>query len=230
MVDSINRLVEKIDVLTVRERVVIMIGILAVLFMLWDMLLLGPLENRQKLISSELKQKQANQAALNVQIQKVISENRKDPNKQLEQQLADLKRELSEVSTEVQTSTARLVAPKDMAGILESVLREVNGITLLGLKGLGARALITQEAGKNGDDNAGVEKPSDAQLANAYKHGLRIEFEGDYLSTLNYLRELEALKTGFLWDSLEFRVEEYPRSHASIQVYTLSLDKNWIDV
>lgn len=226
--DSINRLVEKIDSLTVRERVAIMIGILAILFLLWDTLLLSPLDNRQKLISSELKQKQANQVALNTQIQNAIRENREDPNKKLEQQLVELKKELSEVSTEVQTSTANLIAPKDMAKILETVLREVNGITLLGLKGLGAKALITKS--EETADKPGVTEGSDAQLANAYKHGLRIEFEGDYLSTLNYLRELEALEWGFLWDSLDFRVEEYPRSHASIQVYTLSLDKNWIDV
>jgi len=227
--DSINRLVEKIDGLTVRERVAIMIGVLAVLFMLWDTFLLAPLDNRQKLISSELKQKQANQAALNVQFQNAIRESRKDPNKELEQQLAELKEKLAEVSTDVQVSTAELIAPKDMAKILETVLREVKGITLLGLRGLGAKALVTRDAKKDTEKTDSGES-SDARLANAYKHGLRIEFEGDYLSTLNYLRELEALEWGFLWDSMEFEVEEYPRSHASIQVYTLSLDKNWIDV
>lgn len=228
--NAINRLVEKIDALTVRERVAIMIGVLAVLFTLWDMFVLAPLDNRQKLLSSELKQKQANQAALNVQIQKAIRENRKDPDKELEQRLAGLKEQLAEVSTDVQESTADLIAPRDMAKILETVLREIDGITLLGLRGLGAKALVTENAASGETGGAAAGESSGSQLANAYKHGFRIEFQGDYLSTLNYLRELEALQWGFLWDSLEFEVEEYPRSRAAIQVYTLSLDKTWIDV
>ena len=76
----------------------------------------------------------------------------------------------------------------------------------------------------------GSPKAEGDELENAYKHGLRIEFEGDYMTTLDYIRGLESLELRFLWDSLEFQVEEYPRSRVSITVFTLSLDQDWIGV
>ncbi|MCI0590119.1 MAG: MSHA biogenesis protein MshJ, partial [Gammaproteobacteria bacterium] len=67
-------------------------------------------------------------------------------------------------------------------------------------------------------------------LQTAYMHGLRMEFEGGYLDTLDYLRKLEALPWAFFWDSVDFKVEKYPKALGSITVYTLSLDANWIGV
>ena len=62
------------------------------------------------------------------------------------------------------------------------------------------------------------------------KHGLMIAFEGDYMSTLSFMQEIESLEWGFFWDSLEYEVIDYPTSRVVITLFTLSLDKNWIGV
>ena len=227
--NSVTALIEKIDNLTIRERAAILAGVLAVLYTLWSTFLMQPLENQQKIIKAELLQKQASQVGLNAQVQKIIEDNSKDPNIELEKQLQVLKRELDEINANIQVSTAHLVSPKNMAKILETVLFKIGSLTLVNAKGLGANALI--EPGK--DEKAqtkDADKIQTEDVSNAYRHGLRIEFEGDFMSTLRYLRELEALEWKFFWDTLEFNVEDYPKSRVSIEVFTLSLDKNWIDV
>lgn len=229
MMNSVTALIEKIDNLTIRERAAILAGVLAVLYTLWSTFLMQPLENQQKIIKAELLQKQASQVGLNAQVQKIIEDNSKDPNIELEKQLQVLKRELDEINANIQVSTAHLVSPKNMAKILETVLFKIGSLTLVNAKGLGANALI--EPGK--DEKAqtkDADKIQTEDVSNAYRHGLRIEFEGDFMSTLRYLRELEALEWKFFWDTLEFNVEDYPKSRVSIEVFTLSLDKNWIDV
>ena len=241
--DKLKIFMEKIDNLSIRERAAVMLGVLAVLYTVWNMFLMQPLENQRKVIASELQQKQANQVALNVQIQKLVEKSRKDPNKENEEKLTALKSEIKGLKEMIQASTAHLVTPKNMAKILETVLQKTKGLTLVEIKGLGSDTLLDKDkTGKQQKtdvekkDTKGTKDVKESEtlsgngMENAYKHGLRIEFEGDYMATLSYLRDLESLEWKFFWDSLEFQVEEYPRSRAAIQVFTLSLEKNWIDV
>ena len=241
MMMKLSALVEKIDSLSIRERAVVMFGIIAVLYSLWDAMLMRPLENQQKVINADLQQKQATQTALNVQIQKIISGKQDDPSVALEKNLNALKKELQEINASIQTSTAHLVSPKNMAKILESVLNKTRGLTLIEVKGLGTTPLIPPDKNekkqdKSAETTATEEKSAtngdgdNVNMGNAYKHGLRIEFEGDYMTTLNFLRQLESLESKFIWDSLVFKVEKYPQSRAAIQVFTLSLQPDWIDV
>jgi MSHA biogenesis protein MshJ len=229
MMNSITELMEKIDNLTIRERAAILVGVLAVLYTMWNMFLMQPLANEQKIIRAELQQKQATLAGLNAQAQKIIEDNSKDPNIELEKNLQVLKAELNEINANIQVSTAHLVSPKNMAKILETVLLKTKVLTLVSAKGLGANALIQQDKDQKAKDGS-AEVVQSEDMSNAYRHGLRIEFEGDFMSTLRYLKELESLDWKFFWDSFEFNVEDYPKSRVSIEVFTLSLDKNWIDV
>ena len=117
-----------------------------------------------------------------------------------------------------------------MAEILETVLLKTRGLRLTEVKGLGVEPLLPKPDQGKGAAASGAGETSTADIGNAYKHGLKISFEGDYLSTLAYIRELESLKWGFFWDRFEFEVKDYPEAKASITIYTLSLDKDWIGV
>ncbi|OGT64002.1 MAG: hypothetical protein A2W69_04810 [Gammaproteobacteria bacterium RIFCSPLOWO2_02_47_7] len=231
---TLTKIEEKIDNLSIRERAIILFGILFVLYSVWDVVLMQPLNNQQKIVKADLQQMQATQMATYTQIQKTLEDNRKDPNTELELQLNVLKAELRQLNDEVQASTASLVSPRQMAKILEEVLHKTRGLRLTAMKSLGATSLTDSGQGKKtAGARAAVPKdegPAGQELASAYKHGIRIEFEGDYMSTLDYLKELEVLDSRFFWDSIEFQVKDYPLSRAAIQVFTLSLQKNWIDV
>lgn len=231
---TLTKIAEKIDNLSIRERAIILFGILFVLYSVWDVLLMQPLNNQQKVVRADLQQMQASQLATYTQIQKIIEDNRKDPNIELEQKLNALKAELKQLHNEVQASTAHLVAPGQMAKILEEVLYKTKGLRLTALNSLGATSL-TGDGQVKKTAGASTAIPKDegtagAEIASAYKHGIRIEFEGDYMATLNYLKELESLDSRFFWGSIEYQVTDYPLARAAIQVFTLSLQKNWIDV
>jgi MSHA biogenesis protein MshJ len=57
-----------------------------------------------------------------------------------------------------------------------------------------------------------------------------ITLQGDYFSTLNYLKSLETLPWRIHWDSIAYRVTEYPLAETRIQVYTLSFDEDLLGV
>ena len=79
-----------------------------------------------------------------------------------------------------------------------------------------------------GKGKAANQKSNGARTA--YRHGFRIRFVGSYLKTIDYLHALEALPWRFFWDAVEIDVKDHPEAEGSIVVYTLSLDRSWIDV
>jgi MSHA biogenesis protein MshJ len=68
----------------------------------------------------------------------------------------------------------------------------------------------------------------DVAIPALYRHRLRMEFSGDYLTMLKYLRQLEDLPRAMVWEKVEIESDDYPDATVRLQVYTLSLTEGWI--
>jgi MSHA biogenesis protein MshJ len=230
----INEIMNRIDDLTLRERTAVFIAVLAVIFFVWQNVLMSDVTIRERDIRARLQQKQAERMGLNLELQELISKAKVDPDALKKKKLEMLRAQVAKVREDVVQSTRNLVSPEKMAGVLESVLARTQGLDLVAVKGLGSSALLDSGDDKDKavkDKNAGQDTGAARDIVNnAYKHGLKIVFNGSYMSTLAYVRKLEELNSSFLWDSLELEVKDYPQAQASITVFTLSLDDNWIGV
>ncbi|MEX2524898.1 MAG: hypothetical protein WD750_08070 [Gammaproteobacteria bacterium] len=231
----ISDIIARIDDLSVRERAAVFIAIIAVIFFIWDSYLMSTLDNRERTLKAQIQQKQSEQAALNAELQILIAGRQEDPNRENREKLASLRTEMDEVKAEVMKSTKHLISPNKMAVVLENVLNKTRGLELVEVKGLGSSTLVAADkktvkdaGGNESSANADKETEGNGELANAYKHGLRVVFNGSFMATLDYIRELEALDNEFIWDNLKFEIIEYPDGQVSITVFTLSLDRNWI--
>jgi MSHA biogenesis protein MshJ len=247
---ALRRLQARIDELTLRERGIMLLGILAVSYFLWDTLLMQPLYVKHKSFSAQLEVKRAEVMVLNQKMRSMLAIQEQDPDAENRKQLEALRRQLAEVEASIQVSTVQLVSPEKMPEVLRTVINKTEGLTLISLRGTGAAPILAQSdktgtapgraleqaedaatgAPETAADDGSSKVAASATISSAYKHGMTVMFEGDYLATLEYLRRLENLGFGFFWDSLEFSVKEYPRAQASIKIYTLSLNKDWISV
>lgn len=232
--EQLKNIAEKIDSLSLRERAMVFIGVIAVIFTLWDSVLMTPLELEQKKIIASLNKKNAERMVLITQVQNSMKKEKVDPDAENVAKLKSLRSRLINVQADLESSTDNLVSPKDMPKILETVLHKTGGLTLNNLRSLGVTPLIDKEGTKAEEKlknaNDSESKLTADNIDNAYKHGLRIEFQGDYFTTLNYLKQLEELEWGFFWDGFELKVGEYPDASASIEIFTLSLKEEWIGV
>lgn len=243
MPEGLQKLINRIDELTLRERAIILAGMLIVLFLAWYSYLMEPLAKTQKFLLSELNQKHQQLQALNEQFELMTQGHTRDPNAANRAKLAKLRIELAKVTEQVKSRTSTLVSPDVMTDVLRRVLEESSGLSLLALKGLGSSPLVKSETVHPGAAkqrahrgttaerkaiNSARRADSDAGLGNAYKHGMEIQFSGDFFSTLNYMRKLEKLPWGFYWGRVDFKVKNYPQAKASIRLFTLSLDSKWI--
>ena len=230
----LTRLKVWIDGLALRERAMIFFAAVALLYAGWDHFLYSPLTAERKTRVSVVTEAGKEIQALNQQMGKMAQESRKDPDAGNRAKLAELRRQVAGLERTLEELTRRLVPPEKMAAVLESVLNRQTRLQLVKLEGLGAVPLLSDSGGASEP----VEKPTAGKntaktptsIRSLFKHGLRVEFEGEYMETLAYLRAVEALPWEFLWEDVVYQVEEYPSARVSITVYSLSLDEAWIGV
>ncbi|MGD8483793.1 MAG: hypothetical protein PVJ63_01155 [Thioalkalispiraceae bacterium] len=216
----------KYDALSLRERAIIALLVVVVLFVIWNELLMRSLESERLIINQNINSTRSQIDNLNKQAEAVIQAATVDPNKTDRIKLDRLQQKLSELDTALREKLHGMISPTDMARALEAVLVQQTELRLLKVQSIKAEPLFVAPR----DNQTDVETSAEQPQVGIYKHGLQIEFSGGYLSTLEYLQALEALPWNFYWDGLELNVEQYPRSRVIIKVYTLSLDKDWIGV
>ena len=234
--EQVHKWMARFDALTLRERGLVALAVVAVLVVLWQALLIGPLDGeRQRTNAAIAKQRQQVQA-LDMQAQALIERQRQNPDRANRQRNAQLRAQMAKLDAQLRAKMHGLIAPAQMAKVLEQVLTRKTDLKLYRVQSLAAQPLLTvaQRTGPAKGakaHGAASERPGGGSgQVGVYRHGLVIEFRGSYLSTLKYLHELDKLPWQFYWDSVELDVKHYPEAKVTITVHTLSLDKDWIGV
>jgi MSHA biogenesis protein MshJ len=228
----------KLDGMNTRERLLVMLSILAVIGFLLNFIAVEPFaKDRQRLklqatdiglkLHDALAQQQALQALLSGAQQSPLMKRKQ----QLEQSIQQREQELNE-------SVNMLISPDAMAKVLEGVLSKQNGLQLVRLENLPVKPLITAGAEPATDNTSpastqatvtqsAATKNSDAVL---YEHAFVIELRGDYPALRAYVESLAKLPWRFYWDEMDYHVDVYPQAVIKIKVHTVSLAEEWIRV
>ncbi|MFA6970325.1 MAG: agglutinin biogenesis protein [Gallionella sp.] len=210
----------RIDDLSLRERVMIFTAALFVVIALLNVALLDPLLAKKKVLSSQVIQQQEKMKELRAAMQSLLQARQDDKHSPLRVRSAQLKLQLQEQDTYLQSRRDRLVEPGKMAELLEQVLNKNGKLQLIALKTLPAGLLIEKQQDVNASDGQ----------KQVFKHGVQITVRGGYLDLLQYLTELEKLPAQMFWGEASLSVEQYPDAVLTLTLYTLSLDKTWLTV
>ncbi len=224
----------RINDLSAKERVGIILAVSVVLYAIWDFTFMQPMAEKQALLNSELDEKNQKVMTLSQQVQDLIDSDQSPLYIKNRQRLESIISQLEQTDQKLLAITSSLIAPDQMAKVLETVLTQSEGLTIRRLDGLGAKPFPERiekpELEKNKASLTEQKKTEVIEEQLAWRHGLQVEFSGSYLDTLEYLQSLEELHWKFYWDSVELNIDEYPNVNTVIKVYTLSLDEEWIDV
>lgn len=246
-----QRLALKIDALSLRERVIIFAMASLILIMLVNTALLDPLYAKQKQLSQRVKQEQSQIAAMQAEIQQKAASQAVDPdsaNKARQQQLQQQSMQLQATLRDMQKG---LVSSDKMSELLEDILKQNGKLRLVSLKTLATSGLSESVLGEKRnteqdlmerafapikDKKETVEsKPAgestDKRVAESiYRHGVEIVVQGGYLDILDYLAQLEAMPWQLFWGKAKLDSNEYPKTTLRLTLYTLSLDKKWLNI
>ncbi|OIR19397.1 general secretion pathway, M protein [mine drainage metagenome] len=220
---QIGKLVVRVDGMSLRERALIFVAIAFLLVSLIDSLFLEPLLIRQKNLSAQVIQQQEKMKEIQAQIAALLQAKQADANSPQRERIRTLRQQLAEGDAYLQDRRDKLVPPERMAGLLEQVLNRNDRLKLVALNTLPVSLLI-EPSGETAPVRAtGPEKQ-------IYKHGVTITVRGSYADLLQYLTALEKLPTQMYWGVAKMGVVEYPTAELSLTLYTLSLDKTWLQI
>jgi MSHA biogenesis protein MshJ len=218
-ISRVRPFIERLDALTLRERVIIFGAGVALVYIAWQWLLMDPLAARARIAEQHLVDARRHTSMMD-QIGAASSLNPAVAavarNRALTERVAALDAELSRVAQ-------GYVAPERMTELLKELLAEQHGLKLDSLANLPVQSL---------SDPLGLGKdaPIAADDRGPYLHPVEMVVEGDYGSVVAYLRALEALPWRIHWQQVELTAGEYPVNRVRIVIGALSLSRYWISV
>lgn len=217
--EPVKRIATRIDALSLRERAILFVTLLAVLFLFANQVLFPSLRVQQKQMEQQIGGKLTQLNTINSQIARIVAEGTEDPDAVQRARLAELRRQFGELEISAADITRGLVSPREMTRLVHTMLRANSALQLVTAENLSPEAIALDAS----------EKPA-AGGAAVYRHGLRLQVRGRYADIVRYLNTLERLNWRVMWGEVKLETERYPVTYATLTLYTLSLDKAWIGV
>ncbi|WP_297896316.1 MSHA biogenesis protein MshJ [Shewanella sp.] len=205
---------QKFDVLSQRERVLIAVAVFVLLGMLGFM----PLESLWKNHSSITQQLKTLEQENSISVQQLELYQQRlamDPNQDYQQRLNLLLQQNQDIDAQLNEQMVDMVPADYMPELLSNLLGQIQGIKLLKFTSIAPVPLL----------GVGEEKK-----LNLYSHGIRMSLEGDYFSVLRFVEAVEAMPDKLYWKRLDYKVADYPKGSIDIELYTLSINKDFISV
>lgn len=204
-----------------RERIVLVFAVMLGVGFIWNDYFQASLIRQAASDPQRVAQLTRENAELESRHAELVIQAEADPNSLLRRSIKRLMDQNQRIEEDINAMSGRLVNPSRMVEALSKVLVERADVQLIGMSNLPSELLYLK---------AGVAGGAATQDLQIYKHGLRFEVKGRYLSILKYLIDLEDAGTGFYWEAADFSVAEYPFGRLSVEVFTLSTEEQLLDV
>ncbi len=219
--EKLSKLVNIINGFSLRERVLLVVISVVLLHLAWETYFFRPLQREAKQITQSITETNKDVQRMEQEVQGFREIIQNDPDAENKGRMQAVQSEIAQLHLRIQEVAEVLIEPEQMARLLEELLMREQGLKLIKLENLEPRSFLDQATPENPQPQRGV---------NLFRHGFAIEFEGDFHSTLSYLKELEKLPWRFFWDAVLFDVQEYPKAKVRIELHTLGLSEGWIGV
>jgi MSHA biogenesis protein MshJ len=207
-----------VDALTLRERLMLFVGVLVVAGGLWEALLARPLEAREAILSGQIMTAKNRLDQID-QAMNLAAQGIGDGMPAHLERLRLLEQQVETTEQTVRIFTTDLVTPTQMRLVLEELIERQRGLKLVRVSNLDVRPLLEPDDASDESDEPML-----------FRHGLKIELEGSYLDCLEYLSAVEHLPWKLYWGALSLHTTDYPQNAISIEIFTLSLEQEWIGV
>ena len=217
-------LIERLDALTLRERIIIFGAGVTLVYIAWQTLLMDPLAARTKTAEQHLADVRQQASA----IDQIGSASSQDPAVAAALRNRALGGRLAGLDAELNSAAQGYVAPERMNELLRSLLAEQRGLKLISLNNLPVESLSRPDAASK--DGTQTQSDIAAGDRGPFLHPVEIVVEGDYASVVAYLRAVEGLSWRIHWRKLELVAGHYPVNRVKLVIGALSLSRDWMSV
>lgn len=249
-------LARRFDARPQRERMAILLAAVALLLLVADRVWLTPAFGAFGSASQALAAARTEQQALAEEAERRRAQG--DANRRaLDADIAQWRQRTSQGAQALADTQAGLIGPDRMVALLEQMLPRQGSVKVVSLTTLvpqDARTPIGATARAAAATAMPTPAPLPATAASAvpalagalatppatattiegaplYRHGVEITVEGSYGDLMAWLFSLENLPgPRLLWGGVKLNVDQHPTVRLSLTVYTLSLDRAWLEL
>lgn len=234
-----------VDRLSLRERILLLLGSLIVIWGIWNYLIYQPQKRTNERIIQETLALETVTQALE---QKRISIERMVQDNTVLKLLAKyrfLQNAMNRLDEQIARYEQRFIGEKELGNLLYSLLEQTPGVSIekfsnvelskdqpseaidpSSLGGVVSQTLPASAASSATSSNTPVATPPPAinlgvQEEPTDRTQYTLKLQGDYFAILNYLRRMEQLEWQLYWDKLDYEVLNWPQATATIEFYTL---------
>lgn len=208
---SYTDLEKRFNKMTLRERLIMLAAVVLCSVFISYYWVIEPALLNQKRIESQIKKVVQQQELLNKDIVTTTKRLKEDPFESIVKKIAFTEVRLEELNAQLEDKLLKFIHAQKMPIALTKVLSRTPGVKITGLTSLPVKVFHTSQAeGEN------------APPILFYQHSLEITLQGNYSSIYQYFVNVETLQDKFYWQSMDYRVSEYPLAEVTIQIYTLS--------
>ena len=220
MMKRMNAIMARVDAASLRERVLLFIAAAVVLAAIADSLFISPMAEKERKLRATIPGYQAELEAAETYIRNMVNSRGADPDAAARARHQVLLEQIGRIDAQVAKEQERFTSPERMRSVLEDTLRATRGVQLVQLKSLPAETIA---------EAAPAPGTTGGERTRVFRHGVELTVSGSYADLYAYLRHLERMPRIY-WGKADYAVREYPQATLKLTVYTLSLDRTWIQV
>ncbi len=212
-----------------RERALMLVAGLALIYFLLDALLLTPRDKQIRQLNSQVESEQAEIQRINVQIRNLSTELAGRNSSEKQAQLEELQRIVAEADSLLSEDDGGSLK---LSALLNSMVRTTPRLKLVSIKTMPVIPLLPR--GLHGPDGskikpakpmiAGTEQP-DLPPMTVYQHAVEIVVKGNFLDLLPYMDKLHRYPKRLFWSSASLEVVKHPDALLYLTITTLSEQK-----
>jgi MSHA biogenesis protein MshJ len=215
VIEGLDVLRDRFDALSFRERIAIVAAIVIGLLLAVEALAWAPARKRLDAAEAQIASLDSQRAVLQQQLDALDQEEALDPDAAVKRQLRSFDQQVGTLDAKLAGQKLQILDPVQARPVLDALIANVRGLRMVSLHTVPPTQLVTTEG---------------ADLPPLYRHGLVIELEGDYLPLLDYVQAVEKLPWGLYWYSLDMKAEQPGARKFRLELFTISLRKEWIRV
>lgn len=212
-----SELQDKHSNFSVREKSLILISVLVLVWFTAINFIIEPLFSRYDELTKDNEASNASIAAVNLQIESIQNKLASDPLAKLSVELDSLNIQHDKQIGLLEAYQLSLLESDEMSDLIEEIASENKYLSLISLKSQLPEVILEQ-------NNEGNKSPL------LYKHAMSITLKGRYFALLQFMKKIEAKEESVLWGDIDYHVENYPNAVISFDIYTVSTDKEFIGV
>ena len=201
---------DRIDALSLRERVFLFISVIACALALADVLWLSPVQTAYKQLAQRFASQSAELERLRGELRTVARP--VDPAKAVRDDIAVATERLDAINADIKALVPMDKSGPELEQVLVQLLRRHDGLVLQGLSTMKAEAAPTAAS-------AGIAGAAPTGLT---KRGLELRVTGPYPELVRYIKTLETAMPALRWGALTLKSEKQP-PELKLQVYAVGV-------